>query len=449
MKHTLLADILVFTIAVSMLEGCNKKKIDYSFDGDTEMRLEHTEESTGINDASLEQFCNETIWKDNWAVTDKYDEKRSIRIDAPVIVPELEAMHVIEITPLCKEEFKKQCLDNFFRADTEYYYHEEENYTKEELEKWLPDETEMIENASETRMVTEEFESVTHYAAYRDGLLYEIYMTDAQVSIWPNQEEIVNCGPERFRNCEQVSIDDYMIESEENECKYSLEEAQKIADDYMKNIGLSAMDCDFSAQLKWTGNDSNIDDESADEYVCYGYVFEYSTGLDGISFAQFPKPNMFQTQYITGSKPEDNIVICGADITHSQTLGPYGAGKVSIYVTDFGIYSVLINNPEVIGTISNSVGLLPLNTVKTIYEKEIAERTAKYDIRDFIAYNYFELIYLKVSGETQETVSAVPVWCLSWKDGNTRNHPVFVNAIDGTMVHYADAEWAGIELPEE
>lgn len=440
MKYKVLVAMLMMA-TISMITACGKKEVDYSLDGNTEESIG----STASNDASLKQFQGEETWNDQWVVTDSFGEKRNITIKAEVNVPALESMRVIESQSLGRDEkFKKQCLESFFGADTEYYYHEEEDYTREELEKWLPEELEMIEEASDTRKVAEEFESASCYAAYRNEVLYEIALTDSCVSISPNWDETAKCGPESLRDYKYVDFGGIYQEGSQNECVYSMEEAEEIANGYMEKVGLSAMECTSRESLTWCGNNVGLDDEGENEYACYGYMFQYETVFDEISLKQFPSSLSYQTRYYY-TELKNAGLIQGDLQSESPSMG---SGTALVIVADEGVHTVTIINADVIERASNSVGLLPLDTIKEILQAEVTTRTEMYYIENFDQYNYLGLIYFTVSDNEQGRVSIVPTWCFALKQGlsaPTYYHPIFVNAIDGSIIHYADAEWEGVD----
>lgn len=145
----------------------------------------------------------------------------------------------------------------------------------------------------------------------------------------------------------------------------------------------------------------------------------------------------------------DESITVGSGALDDSSVGDCTA---RVLVTDDGLYGVAIENPQIIESASNAVGLLPLDTIKEILQEEVMERTANYNIYGYGFYNYLHLLYLKVSDEEEERVSSIPVWCLSYRSGREPNikyeHPVFVNAIDGTIVHYADAESTDKEIPD-
>lgn len=448
MKHKTVTAATMMILIVSVLTGCGEKKVEYDFNEESE----RNSESDAVNSAELEQFCETKEWTEELSIEDTTAASQIIKIEAKINVPDTETMRVLELKALNGSlEFKKKVLNTFF-GDTEYYYHEEENYTKEELQKWLPDDENLMATAPDTREIAEEFESVTHYAAFRSDVLYEIYLSDGMISIHPNWDDEEKCGPEKFRDYKYAREIGVHLQGNENECAYTQEEAQSISDEFMREMGLDTMECTLRESATWEGTNADDSENGEMEYIAYGYVFKYETGVDGVSISDFPEPYQYTTEYCANAMMTNGKKAYGGSPMSDDENGSMGNAEVTIYVADDGVESVNIRNAEVMEKISNPVNLLPLDKIQKIMRNEIMERTAKYYIDNYNIYNDLSLIYYKAIDDSTEKLTAIPVWCLSWREDDEAqryHHPIFVNAIDGTIIHYADAEWAGIEVTEK
>lgn len=200
-----------------------------------------------------------------------------------------------------------------------------------------------------------------------------------------------------------------------------MEEAEKLAESFLNEIGRSQQICTATKQLVWTG--SNGDEES--ESVNYGYEITFGTGVDGVAFSQFPN-------FIDFSNTDKNM----------DDAGYYNGDSTIIRITDDGITEVYMQDPVVIRTVSNEVELLPLDTIKDILKNEVVNNNENYDLGIGTKFNELQLIYLKLKDASEEGISSyVPVWCLShcYEDMNYHDNPVLVNAIDGSVIAIEDA----------
>lgn len=440
MKNKVLAGIFILVLTGSMIVGCGKKKIAYSLDGGS------SEASSEYNDDSnnaLAKFRDMENWVEEWQVIDKNGKEVTLKIDAEIVVPDLEDMHMIEVERINMDKaFKEQVLQSLF-GDAEIYYHEMEHRTKEELRRDYPDDIEVIETGLDTPAVAKEIESVTHYAAYQGENLYDIYMSSNQISIWPHWEE--DCGPEQFHDYKMVSSYGTVAEDVSNECQYTMEEAREIADAFMKDIGLGSMECTGESQALWRGTNDDYEkpeEEIEFEYACYGYSFGYGTKLDENSDGENARPYEYNTMWTDGYPVMDY---------------DGEGGGISIRVTDAGIVSVYINTPEYVRNMSGPVEFLPLDSVMKIMKNDVASHSEEYDFMGDKNYNRLELRYMSVKDDSQEnTYSYIPVWCLAREDERYDEpgyplylyHPTFVNAIDG-MVLFTPGNKMGKEICEE
>lgn len=444
MKKCFVLGIIIF-IMTGALSGCGKKEVDY------DVEKNGNKENAENAESQLAQFKNAEKWKDDWNVTDKSGTEQNVIVNADIVVPELDNMSVIEVERVGDDkDFREQFLKSFYEGN-DIYYHDEEHETKAEIEQriaemeesltdpeWDDESKILIEEGLEEQraklltapadyVVAEEFKSCENYVGYRDDVLYRVDFSEN--FIWAEPEGDEYLGPEALRDYDKVSkMEEYNenIESKvSNECKLSQEEAKTLAENFLNQIGRSNQICTEEKQFMWHGENydenNNVTEQS---YAIYGYSFTYATGVDKVAFSQFPDFGNFDVLWHTEGY-EGEV---------------YNGDEVTLIVADKGVIDVKMKDPVTIRNISDSVKLLPLNTVKDIMKNELKENGEKYDFRYDSSFDHMQLMYMKMTDDSKEGIfSYVPVWCLSRKmDDISYAHPVFVNAMDGNVIYLND-----------
>lgn len=112
---------------------------------------------------------------------------------------------------------------------------------------------------------------------------------------------------------------------------------------------------------------------------------------------------------------------------------------MTVDVTDSGLIGITMCYPITVEEITEQVELLPVSVVQGIMRQEIVEHTDRYIDNGrggSIAFNALELIYFRVKdGDTAGAYSYVPTWRLSRRSEQGYDHPVLVNAIDGSVIY--------------
>lgn len=435
------AGILIFIIT-GLFSGCGKKEVDYELDKNG---------TNGSNNSNLTQFQNAEKWKEDWNVTDKSGTEKSVIVDTDIMIPDIVEMSVIEVERAENaESFRENFMKGFF-GENDIYYHDEKHYTKEELERiivsmeealanpaydnesrgeleeMLETEREYFAKASDSYTPAEEFESCDNFLGCRDNILYDALFFDDSIFICPKEEEYY--GPKTLTDYDRVycmTDDNGEYDVSSNECTFSKEDAKEIAERFMMEIGKSSQICTEESQVLWCGEMFDESDNVADmKYVVYGYKFTYCTGINDMVFSQFPNFSSF-----FDVAAEDN----------DDSGENYNGDEMTFMVTDMGIVEMEMKAPVNIRNISGSVELLSLDTIKDIIRNELQENGCKYDFTNDRIFDCMQLMYLKVKDDSNEGIfSYVPVWCLSqkWDDANY-SHPVFVNAMDGSVIYLND-----------
>lgn len=461
-------------ITLGMLSGCSDKKVDY----DT-----NSEETSKETSESLAQFADAEKWSDEWAVS---TENGSINfvIDAQTNIPDTTSMSVVKVEDMVIDSsFIEKLVKNFF-GETKIYYHDEAHWTREELEEEIenleskmetyekpledartaleesPEDeamyTEMIqyneseiekckekityyqgllENATDNYTEAAEFGECNEYLGYfnkipyfitfsRENSIGESVETGGSLSISIVPCNYLDIAPEEMKKVTEYIVNTSMEkEPGVNRCKMSKEEAKEAAERFIQQLGFSNQVCIFAEELIWYEKRNDV--AVADSAITDGYIFNYSTGIDEIAFNGIG-------DYSTKSYYNENY------------------DRIYVTVMDEGVVSISIDNPVVITDITSDVELLPLSTIQRIIEDEITKNPDKYDLEELKPSNSMDLIYFRMLDDTKENAySYIPAWRLAAKVESNGviwyEHPLFVNAIDGSVIYFED----GWELEEE
>lgn len=453
---------VIIALAMISLTGCGKEeKIDYSIEG-----ISEEEQAQSVGKKAVSQFADEASWSDSWTIEgSERTPTIEILVDAEITVPDTEEMCVVEVTvPEFDEEFKERLIQVLYEGG-DVYYNDIEHLPKKELEEIYADYKEryenagteaereiikvslekyekLLENAGDTYTLADSYEP-GGYIGERNGMTYELWVSksygepgwdiDAQwISFYAlNAEEYC---PDEYEDYNHYMAHPYMAcdrytKVGENACDISREDAEEQARDLLEELGLEYPVLAYTKPLIWgdeTLNSSNIYDWPAN-----GYVFTFEYGLQDVSFPGFGVNYYFY---------HDSEIVEGEEEPYSMNA------SAMVYVTDKGVINLHVYSPVETVSISESVDLLPLDTVKDIVKNESPKAfEARGSAFSGITYTHMELIYFRVRDkENLGQYSYVPAWRLSKQEGeavqNNWNilHPVIINAIDGSFIHIAD-----------
>ena len=166
-------------------------------------------------------------------------------------------------------------------------------------------------------------------------------------------------------------------------------------------------------------------DSEVSEVRNWGYLFGYGSGVNGLVFSNSLDYNDFDVSWVT---------LENSDVYFELQ------DETTFAVTDAGITEVLMQYPINITKISKEVELLPLSTIQNIIKDEIIKNGDDYQLDEFKSFNKLKLGYARIKDDQKEgCYSYVPAWCLYMNEAyGTGRHPVFVNAMDGTLIHPLD-----------
>jgi len=482
MKHPILRKMIPAGMVMVLLTGCGEKKVDYE--------METEQETKGVV-GTLDEFREADNWDDSFTVTTS-DGDVKVRINASIDVPEADAMSVVAAEELKIDvDYKKKFLKAYFK-DSEIYYHDFEHLTKEELQTavdsmdgtivavqsqiddlennvhhqdverhkemlndWKEETEEQkkqyekaLETAKDTYTAAEDYDSCNEYAGYCGDLLcnvrFEVKETNKNAIAYIVASPLVKnktdiyvdqyYGPQSLKDYDAVYGNDtvtaYIDNSEkENGCSISQEDAKQLVEQFLKETGRDNQVLYGQQDYSWDGaNEIEVDGEQYTDYaevIDWGYLFGYGTGVNGLAFSDSLDYNDFDISWVTPENSDVNFEL---------------EDEIRFAVTDNGITEVFMQYPVSVTKISKEVELLPLSTIQNIIKDEIIKNGDDYQLDVCKNFNKLKLGYARIKDDQKEgCYSYVPAWCLYMASGNDMNrHPVFVNAMDGTLIHPLD-----------
>lgn len=218
--------------------------------------------------------------------------------------------------------------------------------------------------------------------------------------------------PEALKGAAKISLTDGKTQAlinEENACELKEEDAQKMAEEFLAELGLSnQIYLEASYALVWDAYMEEVDENLFCDArrVTDGYAFYYGQ----------------EEESITGFRTDTGIIV---DVNNS------------------GVFAVDIVNSYEIVSVTENVPLLPLESIQEIMRNEMTENADIYFWNtDNTSYTYYtmELLYYRVPDHSREGYcSFVPVWKVEGYSSSVYN-AVIVNAIDGGIIDEWDQE---------
>lgn len=217
----------------------------------------------------------------------------------------------------------------------------------------------------------------------------------------------------------------------DNECVLTKDEAVKKAEEFQNKLGrasqvyIGTSDYEWSAGVIEDGDDTvkTDDKESVIKDTAWGYIIDYGEGVDGIAFCK----SLDFTRNMDIWEKLDNY----------DDFMPYGSS--SFIVTDQGVTEFNVSYPVDIVNESKNVELLSMDTIKEIIKDDMTKNSDQYDFTQNHIYNNLKLGYIRLKdASAKDKYTYVPAWCLSKQDKGYDRYPVYVNAIDGTIIRIDD-----------
>lgn len=437
-KHTRIlaaAMTIVEAIVIISLTGCSGKKVDYG---------NESESKETKNMSVLADIKADSDWKENFTIQTGNGEK-TVYINANIVVPDFDNMSVVEVENVkIDADYKKRFLDLYFGGN-EYYYHDPDHYTVDELneviEDWqktqddthsewleqqLAEYRDKLETAKTTYTVAKDLENCEVFAGYKGDVFCEVEFEAHKVHAYAWYQSGTDYGPPYLRNEDYDTItqtfqdDDLKDKADEtsNEGSKSAASAKKEAGNFLSKLGMQDLVERGECECGWIGFNNS---EEGNDYqtATWGYIYSYATGIDGITFKDGLDRDTYLSVYETNDSDTDDVTL------PDSTL---------LTVTDDGIIDVQLEYPVNVTQIYKDVELISLKNIEQIIKAEITENPDKYDTTS--SFNKLQLGYLKIRSDSEPgKYSYVPAWALSrMVDYSSERNAIFVNAIDGTII---------------
>lgn len=456
---------LTIVLAAGFLSGCGREKnVDYDIPGIVE------EEKSGTESArsSLAQFSEGERWRENWTsntIEDAgwdghlYMRTTEVHVDAPISVPSVNYMSVIEVEePEFNEDYQRELAGEIFDS-ADIYYGDLTHLPRRELEtlqtellsleqKEILEQMDMTQ-AKDTWCPVEAYDTDTYVGSY-GGHLYQLSFTETgqpgdrsrtkQILFEPrNLQEVC---PEVYQELDDLTCMAYNLGNlTENECLLSKEDAEKEARLFVDALGLDYSVVSRIDPLVW-GDPERLAFltglEEQEDWGVNGYVVILDLGLDGISFVNFGMEENYSHYFYYGTEWKWLNIEFPDNPAYSLNA------RLTLFITDQGIIRMEACSPMVITGVSEGVGLLPVATVKDLIKESLNKNWKQFRM-DFNEKFFDELglIYFRVRDqENPNQYSYVPVWRLATvtRDFFTGQFsvrdPILINAIDGSIVDF-------------
>lgn len=358
-----------------LLCGCQKAEVDY----DIEIGRDSQQESSlaEVSPLTLEEGVN---WQEDLTVA----EDKQFHISASIRIPDVEQMSVTELEEITfDEEYKKLVTLRLFDS-LERYSNEEADF------------------------------SGNQYCGISNSLSYCLEFDEKYKRIILTVEDLSQVVPEEYRNLEVIWSrgDGNETAGLKNLCTITEAEAKRQAEQILDEIGWTDPVWHETSPNLW-----EVEQGSKSETVADGYCFVAEKGDGAMAFG-------------------------GLTTGYGETSF---SRESTVYINDYGILYFEIYEPVSLVQKIDDVTLLSLDTVKGIIKKELSEHPEKYLSEDEVTnFTVLELNYVCVKDESREEYfSYVPAWRLSHRKGTEsdriiKDRPVFVNAIDGSIIYLED-----------
>ena len=299
---------LIEALVLTSFTGCAGKKVDYGVD---------TEVKEQKNASKVSYLRTDKPWVENITVQTKKGDV-TLGIDAKILVPDCETMHVVGVEDVKLDtEYKKRFLDAYFGGG-EYYYHDLEHYTVDELNSYIDlksrelnemnsrddvdDSTkqelvqqmeqdlsgyrDLLTDAKISYTIASDLQSCDEYAGYKGDTFCEVTFKEHWVNAYVFKLDGKYYGPPSFKeenydNVSQTFQEDNLTDSagaDGNECTRSAAESKKLVQDFMGKLGLSNQVERGECDCNWLGFNNGDENWESRSNTLWGYVYSYGTG---------------------------------------------------------------------------------------------------------------------------------------------------------------------------
>lgn len=397
---------------------------------------------------------DEEEWVDSVSLGSK-----TINIDAKVVIPDVDTMKVISLADEMDENYKKNMLEKL--CDQPYILNEmnppqwyidknienvknavqayrsgttdasDKEYYEYQIR--LADAWDKRDGGAFQDKIPDNYMNEAYYGEYK-GNMYEIVIGNGVIS-WRPADYL---GMTQFQSTsgnivygswglgDGTSIEGMhrFIKTMDNQCKISSEDAQKMAEDFIQNLGFTHFSLGRIDALVFQDAEEAAEEHPA-EYID-GYQFIFYRDIDGITLNQ-----------------QKSIFGC---LKHGSPDKSYSQLEIlMVAVTDTGVIEInggyLHEEKEVL---TENTKLLSYQQVKDVFMSVLSGDPAYFEfIASTETLNMLELTYYMM--EEGDTSVIVPVWRLSQQKEHYEmdaqenvvdevTYAVMINAIDGSVI---------------
>lgn len=416
----------LMTLCVLMFTACGKQKVTYNDDFTETDTAETTEKSVQHGLGNALGVENGYRWKD----TLEGNNNKALEIDALVTYPEVENVCTVKVDKVYfTNEDKKRITDYFFdentvRANTDIT-------TKEDLQKVRENLQQMNEEGRRDVYASENVYKT--YLNYIDYQMQNVPSKGEATEKIHDYEENSYIGSKNeveytvdFSNDKDINTSAFIVKrvqelgkftefygnlnSSQNKCELSVEDAEKQALEIIKDLELPAMKMTGVNDLcQWYVNKADYERRDVN-----GYYFHFARDIEGIA--------VDNTQYYADNKR----VLPLEDI-------PYFREFVDIGIDDKGLVFLNCAGMLTEGEKETVNHVLPFDNIKKIISEELTTYKEG-EIKEV------SLVYLRVGdSSTTDTFHYIPAWRVSPYYIDNANYVayealIWINAIDGSIL---------------
>ena len=402
---------LIEALVFISLAGCAGKKVDYGVD--TEVKSQNVV-------SSVKDIDTNTSFNDELTVNvGGTDEK--VKITADIRVPECDTMSVTEVERIpCTKEFKEKVIKAYF-GDSQVY-DSCDDFVGKIGDTWFHLQFSRAEDDNSLLSGIQSYPLDRCVKRVSDGEPDErsTIFDDGYVKQYYGPKSLKEYDTVRYLNGDFIVGD--MPVSDDNEANISVDEAKKKAGDFMQAIGIESMIKTGESDCEWEGynkTEDNVYKEGDVHRAIWGYALEYSLGADDVVYSK-----------------SLNIFDYSAYYSKFPSMGCPNYETGSFNVNEYGVYRFDIAEPVSIVKKQQKVELLPVSNIYKIARDELESHPEKYIMEADTQYRYLTLGYIRVKDSSDsQRFSYIPAWSLELlQRGEGESCPVFVNAIDGTVI---------------
>ena len=389
------AFLLVMSCLITNLGACSSEsagKVDYNLDELGNGATEEGQKTKDSGGSTLAQFANEEDWVESFTVIRESGKEITVTIDGEVRIPTADYMSIVEVKVPEEEDLDWSVIDEMAYPVTKTFY----DSSKDEEAGW-----------GYKRRRISYYLSAENFGA--------LHVSEE------HRNEFLKYGSSGHQP------------SEENLCSYSMEEAEKLAVDFLEKLGISVSGYQIKEHTGMTWGDHPYGKENFMEDGHYiSYVLKDDLGNDLITHM-------------------DNYI--NLDSMYTGTMYEFDP-QIQVYLVDEGIMRIWLENPvQVIGS-TKVTKYASFDTIKESLKTALLEefdevyipRDPYFDKQEQLIINSIELVYFRIRDKEQEgCYSYIPVWRFCHQtelDGEFIDefvyNPILINALDGSVIYLQD-----------